>query len=310
MVDGLDALALDKILMSDGDFNIMLESLKNLLERVVGEFNQELDGEAISRLCKFRYSIQADFDGYSSWTEMFNREDPKYIDGLNAFNLHLHEQFKLDYSSRERTDIKLSDRDYGYMLKSDVVSSDDIFNKRDGQVDKMHESLDIASEEPDAISEVYGSNDENVRYLNAVDMDVLGSVVDMFAADDRCHLFVKNMDDDGNSSLYEYRFNIPTGIDILNKKLQYIHSGGASRKFTFKPSLTTNFMYDICDDDWIFKMANRKPFEGSGTEDRSGIDDAYLVHCKDNDKEVNLWWLSSIDAYLHGESPILDVAYE
>ena len=61
-------------------------------------------------------------------------------------------------------------------------------------------------------------------------------------------------------------------------------------------------------DGWTLKFLNRDFTTGN----RSDIMDAYAVHCKNEDGETDMWYVSSLDGYVlaPAASPIVDMAYE
>ncbi len=118
----------------------------------------------------------------------------------NNLNDQLFNQFVNDYSilNAPPSGIAISNRDYRHILQSAITwlgtdyptaTAENILDFRNDVLEKLHELLNvIPSSGGNLIDEIFGSLADTVRYINAVNTNVVGTIVGMFITDGKCNL--------------------------------------------------------------------------------------------------------------------------
>lgn len=118
------------------------------------------------------------------------------------------------------------------------------------------------------VDEIFGSLADTVRYINAVNTNVVGTIVGMFIADGKCNLFAKPTD----SSVRWYQFDsgkMHTDLLIETKR-------DLQGEYIFEPELIQG-EYQVNPNGQMFKMLNRDFSIGN----QYGIRDAFAIQCHD-----------------------------
>jgi hypothetical protein len=125
---------------------------------------------------------------------------------MDAFNVHLRNQFMDDFSRLEDDwGIALGSRDYSNILQTDFTTLQRIFDSKNERLESMFDLVNVsASRDGDAISSTFNDGAEGiypdselarrVRYINAIETSIMGRIVGMFVADGFCNLFVEGSD--------------------------------------------------------------------------------------------------------------------
>ena len=340
MRKGVKDLVARMLGVDDNHLKSVLSQIQIFLELVDRQLKQSQEGGTwdisdICSLCKFKYDALVSFPSHtaeaSAWKSPsgglfgWERQSETYAGSVSAWNQHLKDGFRLDFSSSQDNlgPSDISDRDYRFALLGldglnakvvELASANglDVAGRTSGTVpgalskfketalEALLKRMDVeAGADHDIVHDIFNSHglDGTVRYMNYIQTPVSGDVLGMFAADGFCHLFVRQ-----GTGTVQWRKFACAESDIHTLVAKKAASGGG--RFTYDPPLQTREFPINPNGGWLFRMANRN-LSGDG-----GIQTAYLVNCISGSTE--LWYLSSIDRYLFSVAPheLVDVAFE
>lgn len=295
MVDGVQK-TIDGILKLDDDYFILsLTQLMTFLKLIRDELTNTIPVDEIMEMCSFKYDITLNFPHHITSREKWNTEgatipqsglfgrnygNDTYVECRNNFNDQLFNQFVNDYSvmNVQPSSIAIANRDYRHILQSAIdwlgtnyplATPANILAFRDDAVQKLHELLNVVPPSGgNLVDEIFVSLADTVRYINAVNTNVVGTIVGMFITDGKCNLFAKPTD----SSVRWYQFDsgkMHTDLLIETKR-------DLQGEYIFEPELIQG-EYQLNPNGQMFKMLNRDFSIGN----QYGIHDAFALQCHD-----------------------------
>lgn len=321
----IDNLVVDQQKWTDEDIAPAMGQLQRFLLLIDGELKRrDQDLGRIADLCLFNYDATVSFPGYneaeSGWNSStspyglfgWHTTGDEYRTCLTNFNNHLYGEFMEDYSHLGRPDVSLDERDYGRIVKShyvfqerqppktyDFTRVNDIFNFRDDIFSTLQALVGVAAEEEDLMDKVFRELSNEVRYINAIPTSLRGHVLEMYVADETCHLMVQQSED-----VIAWHYFDATGDNMAN--LMDGKKSSMQDEYFFSPSMTTSeFPIARSTEGWAMRAENR---------DLSNMDvvpDSYTVMFKDDDG-ASLWYMSQVGCYVRAAAglEIVDIAYE
>lgn len=291
-----------KLKVDEDHFKLILVQFQQFLQMIEDELNYELtpaDKNHMAELCRFKFDDKLTFDRFrgilptSSETSRLDSEP--YATCMQDFDNHLKSQFFEDFGGVYNPPSGFTLRDYQYILGKDshgvLYNFGSICNLKDGKIGEIHSLLDTPVGS-DTIHEIFGDYDRQVRYINAIKTNIKERISNMFVTDGYCNLFT------GDGNWYRFGSSKENATSLIQKKAT------SSVDYIFNAEYMMLDFKISGSDLWQFKCANRDLVEVSS------ISDAQAIHCKDDAED--LWYLTSIDAYLHAPdtTPIKDLAYE
>lgn len=322
MRDGIESLVKQQLHLDDLYFVDVLTQLKQFLIQVETELKTSLSKSAVANLCLVKYDINAKFNTFTetqlgnSPGSMLVRGNPTYKEGLDSLNSHLYDEFFRDFAMLKDDDtIAYASRDYYHIVvKPEYKEVGDVFNLKNTTLHGLFELQNTGQDDTeDLIYQIFQGEtilgapydySDLARYIGAMRTDVPGTIVGMFASDNKCQLLSKMVNESGKSIVSWYQF-------ICNKDTlgSHIEAKASSKlEYIFSPDLV-QMDFKLSDEGWTLKFLNRDFTTGN----RSDIIEAYAIHCKDDDDAgSDMWYVSSMDGYVRapGGMELVDLAYE